>query len=424
MARSDNPDLNRLTLHSTLQQLAASVSDAFSAVFLYRQGLEPTAIFQAMAGVLALRFLLRPSVLPIARRLGLKATLIVGAALLALQAALLAPVRGLDAALLAYVAVAAVAGVLYWPSYHAMFALVGDAERRGAQIGLRQLLIAVAGVGGPAAGGLALAYGGPWLAFGAAAAIELVAIAPLVGCADRPVERDTPPGAYRVALRGALPFAADGWIYSGAGWAWSLIVFRSLGARFDAFGGVLAAAALAGALGGLAFGRALDAGGAPRAAWINAAVLTTTLAAKALCGGQAVAVLFVAVGAALLGGLYNPSLMTAIYNEAKASPCPLRYHLALEAAWDVGGALACLAAATALAWGASLQLVVLLALPLVALQAVGLRASYAARREATTVAAPIGESAAATAAPSQQATATSGRRPAPLACRAVEADGA
>jgi hypothetical protein len=387
MARSDNPDLNRLTLHSTLQQLAASVADAFSAVFLYRQGLEPKAIFLAMAGVLALRFLLRPSVLPIARQIGLKATLIAGAALLALQAALLAPVRGLDAALFAYVAVAAVAGVLYWPSYHAMFALVGDAERRGAQIGLRQLLIAVAGVGGPAAGGFALAYGGAWLAFGAAAAVELVAIAPLVGCADRPVERDMPSGAYRAALRGALPFAADGWIYSGAGWAWSLMVFRSLGARFDAFGGVLAAAALAGALGGLAFGRALDAGGAPRAAWINAAVLTTTLAAKALCGGEAVAVLFVAIGAALLGGLYNPSLMTAIYNEAKASPCPLRYHLTLEAAWDVGGAFACLAAATALAWGASLQVVVLLALPLVALQAVGLRASYTARREVTSFAA-------------------------------------
>ena len=388
MARSGNSDLNRLTLHTMLQQLAASASDAFSAVFLYRQGLEPAAIFLAIAGVLGLRFLMRPAVLPIARRLGLKATLTAGAALSALQAALLAPVRGLDAALLAYVAVAAVAGVLYWPSYHAMFALVGDAERRGAQVGLRQLLVAVAGVLGPAAGGFALAYGGPWLAFGAAAAVELAAIAPLVGCADRPVERDTPSGAYRAALRGALPFAADGWIVSGAGWAWSLIVFRSLGARFDAFGGVLAAAALAGALGGLAFGRAIDAGAAPRAAWINAFVLAAALAAKALCGEQPIAVLVVAIGAGLLGGLYYPSLMTAIYNEAKASPCPLRYHLALEAAWDVGGGLACLTAAAALALGGSLQFVILLALPLVALQAAGLRASYAAPREAAGVAAP------------------------------------
>ena len=64
----------------------------------------------------------------------------------------------------------------------------------------------------------------------------------------------------------------------------------------------------------------IDAGGAARAAWINALVLAATLAAKALCGEQAIAVLVVAIGAALFGGLYNPSLMTAIYNVAKASP--------------------------------------------------------------------------------------------------------
>jgi len=388
MARSANSDLNRLTLHSALQQLAWSVTDAFSAVFLYRQGLKPATIYLAIAGILVMRLLLRPTVLAVVARTGLKTTLIAGAALSAAQAALLAPIRGVDAALVAYVVASAVAEVFYWSSYHAMFASVGDAERRGAQVGLRQLLVAAAGVAGPAAGGLALTYGGPWLAFGAAGAVQLGAIAPLIGCANRPVARVAPPGAFRAARRGALVFVADGWIFNGASWAWSLVVFQTLGARFDAFGGLLAAAALAGALGGLAFGRAIDSGGAPRAAWINAAVLAATLAAKALCGEQAIAVLVVAIGAALLGGLYNPSLMTAIYNEAKASPCPLRYHLALEAAWDVGGALACLAAAAALAWGASLQLVVLLALPLVALQAAGLRASYAARLEATGVAAP------------------------------------
>ena len=388
MARSVTTDLQRLTLHSALQQLAWSVTDAFSAVFLYRQGLPAATIYLAIAAVLALRFLLRACVLTIVARAGLKTTLIAGAAMSAVQAALLAPIRGVDAALVAYVVASAVAEVFYWSSYHAMFASVGDADRRGAQVGLRQLLVAAAGVVGPAAGGLALAYGGPWLAFGAAGAVQLGAIAPLIGCANRPVPRAAPPGAYRAARRGALMFAADGWIFNGAGWAWGLIVFQALGARFGAFGALLAAAALAGAIGGLAFGRALDVGGASRAAWINAFALGATLAAKALCGGQGGAVLIVAIGTALLGGLYNPSLMTAIYNEAKASPCPLRYHLALEAAWDVGGVLACLVAAMALSSGASLQFVILLALPLVALQAAGLRASYAARRVSADVAAP------------------------------------
>jgi hypothetical protein len=380
MALPANRDLNRLTVHVTLQQLAWSVADGFSAVFLYRQGLTPAAIFVAIAVIFALRFLLRPLVLAVVGWSGLKTTLIAGVVLCALQAALLAPVGGLDLWLIAYLIVASLAGVFYWPTYHALFATVGDAERRGAQIGVRQTLAAAAGIVGPAAGGLALTFGGPKLAFGAAAAAAMVSIVPLLGCADRPVARIAPAGAYRAARRGALLFVTDGWIISTSAWAWGLVVFQALGERFDAFGVALAAAALAGAIAGLALGRSIDAGGAPRAVRLSALVLAATLVAKALCGESAIAVLVVAIGSAALGGLYAPSLMTALYNEAKASPCPLRYHLALEAGWDIGAVLACLAGAAVLTLGASLQVVILLALPLTGLQALGLRASYAAQR--------------------------------------------
>jgi hypothetical protein len=382
MAFPANRDLNRLTVHVTLQQLIWSLADGFSSVFLYRQGLTPAAIFLSIAVIFSLRFLLRPLVLAVVRWIGLKRTMIAGVVLSALQALLLAPVRGLDLALLAYLTVTALTGVFYWPTYHALFATVGDAERRGAQVGLRQALVAAAGIVGPAAGGLALTFGGPSLAFGSAALAAMVAIVPLLGCADRPVARVPPEGAYRAARRGALLFVSDGWIIGIVGCAWGLVVFKALGERYDAFGGVLAAAALAGAIGGLVLGHSIDAGGASRAVSINALVLAAILIAKALCGENAIAVLVVAIGAALLGGLYTPSLMTAIYNEAKASPCPLRYHLALEAGWDVGAVLACLAAAAVLAFGASLQVVILLALPVVALQAVGLWASYTAGSEA------------------------------------------
>ena len=388
MARSANSDLNRLTLHSALQQLAWSVTDAFSAVFLYRQGLEPATIYLAIAGVLALRFLLRPTVLAIVARTGLKTTLMAGAALSALQAALLAPIRGVDAALVAYVVVSAVAEVLYWSSYHAMFASVGDAERRGSQVGLRQLLVAAAGVAGPAAGGLALAISAP----GSPSAPR--------GRCNSPRSRRSsaaPIGRWRASPRRALfaprsaarcrspPTAGFSAAPAGPG-AWSSsrrsapVSTRSAASSPRRRWQARSAGWRSVARSTLAARRARR-GSTPL-------VLAATLAAKAMCGEQAIAVLVVAIGAALLGGLYNPSLMTAIYNEAKASPCPLRYHLALEAAWDVGGALACLAAAAVLACGARLQFVILLALPLVALQAAGLRASYAARREATAVAAP------------------------------------
>lgn len=380
MALLANRDLNRLGAHTTLHQLAWGVSSAFSAVFLLRQGLSPSAIYLYIGLVIVLRFVFRPAVLVWARAFGLRATMIAGTFLFAVQSPLLALVHGPGEALLVYSAAAAIAQVFYWACYHAMFAATGDSDRRGSQIGWRQLLVAVAGVAGPAAGGVMLTIGGPWLAFGAAAAIELAAIAPLRDLAEpqfAPIARE---GAFRAARRGALLFATDGWIFNCSGWAWGLIVFQALGTRYDAFGGGLAAAALAGAAGGVFFGRLIDTGHARRASWLNAAALAGTLVAKALCGQNAVPVLAVVLGSALLGGLYLPSLMTAIYNEAKSSPCPLRFHLALEAGWDVGGALACLLAAVVLSYGASLQMLVLFALPMVALQAFFLDGSYAARR--------------------------------------------
>ena len=186
----------------------------------------------------------------------------------------------------------------------------------------------------------------------------------------------------RVGQRGKLlkgyALGSDGWIYISSAIAWSLIMFQALNARYDAFGGTLAVAALAGALSGLVLGRFIDSGHARRATWVNAVILAGGLIAKTICGSDPIPVIAVAVGTTALGGLYVPTLMTAIYNEAKASPCPPRFHFAAEIGWDVGGALACLAAAALCAYGVSLQAVIVIALPMVAVQAFVLDASYAA----------------------------------------------
>jgi hypothetical protein len=138
--------------------------------------------------------------------------------------------------------------------------------------------------------------------------------------------------------------------------------------------------AVVGALSGLALGRLIDRGHARRAAMVNAVTLGGTLIARVVCGSSVVPVLAVAFGTTFLSGLYLPSLMTAIYNEAKASPCPFRFHFAAEVGWDVGGALACLISAALCANGASLHAVIALALPMVVFQALALDASYAARK--------------------------------------------
>lgn len=374
-----NPDVNRLAAHSTLHQLAWSVSGVFWSVFLLRAGVAPAGILVASAGILVLRFALRPVVLLVVSAIGLRRTLALGTLLSALQYPVLALVHGPGPELVLFCVVSAIGGVFYWTCYHAFFAALGDVEHRGRQLGARQALSAIAGVLGPGAGGVALATFGPWAAFGASALIEIAAAIPLLGVTEPRFARAAPRDAYRSAKTGFHLFMTDGWIVCCSAIAWDLFAFRALAARYDAFGGVIAGAALAGALGGMVLGRFIDAGHAQRAAWLNAAAVSAILVFKSLSGDDPVSVAVTATVAAILGGLYIPTLMTAVYNAAKGSPCPLRFQFGAEAGWDVGGSLASAAAAAACAWGVPLQAVILLALPGVAVQARLLNGRYRAR---------------------------------------------
>ncbi len=159
--------------------------------------------------------------------------------------------------------------------------------------------------------------------------------------------------------------------------AWTIIMFRSLDDRFDAFGGTIAVATLAGALGGMVLGRLIDLGHAQRATVISAGAVILNLVVKSVCGTDVITVVTVTVGTTVLGGLYIPTLLTAFYNEAKSGPCPLRFQIAAEAGWDIGATLVCLAAAALCASGAPLQATIALAIPLVVVQALLLQKSYA-----------------------------------------------
>jgi MFS transporter, DHA1 family, inner membrane transport protein len=61
----------------------------------------------------------------------------------ALPYALLAQVHGVGAALAGFIAISAVGGTVYWSTYHAYFAALGDDDHRGQQIGVREAIAVV-----------------------------------------------------------------------------------------------------------------------------------------------------------------------------------------------------------------------------------------------------------------------------------------
>jgi MFS transporter len=376
MAYLKNTAVNLLNLHYGLKALAMEGAGVFFLVFLLKAGVPLPAVFGAIALLLAGRFAVRPLVLLLAPRYGLKALLAFGTVFSGVQYLLLAQVRGVDLMLLGFCAASAVGDAFYWTTYHAYFAHLGDAGHRGHQISAREALAAIAAIVGPLIGGWTLTVFGPNVAFGAAAAVHVVAALPFLGTPTVMISRDVR-GGFRAAFQGVLLFAADGWIAVGYVFVWQIALFLSLGESFSAFGGALALAAFVGAIGGLILGRHIDGGHGGKAVWITfASLAAVTFLRAAATESAALAVVANALGA-LVVCLYMPTLMTAVYNQAKRSPCTLRFHVATEGGWDIGCASGCLVAAILSAAGAPLSSGILLALPGMALSLFLLRRYYA-----------------------------------------------
>jgi len=381
MAFLRNSTVNLLNLHYGVHALALSGGGAFFAAFLLHAGVPAPAVLASLALILAGRFVIRPFILRLAIRWGLKPLVIAGTMLVGLEYPLLAEVHGVGWDLLALCALSAIGDTFYWTSYHAYFAALGDAAHRGHQIAAREAAAAVIGIVGPLATGWALTALGPRIAFGATAVVLLVAALPLFKTPNVAIAK-VAPGALRAAIPGMLLFAADGWIGAGLTMIWPVALFLSLGQSFTAFGGAMALAALAGAVSGLVLGRLIDAGHGGRAVWLAAGVLTITILLRAASYGNPVwAVAANAVGA-LVTAFHVPALMTAVYNQAKQSPCALRFHIATEGSWDAGAASACMVAAGLLWAGAPMAVGLLLSLLGVAAVFVLLRRYYGAMEAA------------------------------------------
>jgi DHA1 family inner membrane transport protein len=387
MAFLRNDAVNRVNLHSGVQALAQAGGGVFFLVFLLRAGVPVPIALLAQAAIQAGRFVVRPLILPLAKRWGVRPLLIAGTLGLAVQYPVLAQVHGVGPGLLALCIVTSVAEVFYWPSYNAYFAAIGDAHHRGHQISAREALVAMAGIVAPLLGAWALVTLGPGPMFAAVGAVQALAAVPLIGAPNVAVKASAP-GILRAARLGAILSAADGWLDAWFIFVWQIALFVSLSHSISAYGGAMALAALVGAVCGLLLGRHIDAGGGRRAVAIAYGAVAAVLALRAASGGSP----WLAVAANALGApamtLLSPTVGAVTYNLAKASPCPMRFQIATEAGWDIGCFAACLAAAALAAAGVPLSLAILLALPALATAALLLRRYYG-REAAASIAAVI-----------------------------------
>jgi hypothetical protein len=377
MAFFGNGAINRVNLHTAIVAFAHGAGGIFFTAVLLKAGFSLPAAFFVHVAILTGRFIVRPAILPFAMRWGLKPLLLAGTVGMSLHYPLLPHISGNGPLLWLMLAIVAVAEVLYFPTYHTYFATLGDTEARGRQIAVREALNAAAGVVAPLLGTWAIVAGGPNVAFLCVALVQLSAALPLLRLPNVAVVTEAR-GVLRSARLGAALFALDGW-FQGFGVVWQAALFLTLSRDYAAYGAATALAGLAGAAYGLFVGHSVDAGRGRRAVAVAFGVAGAIVILRAASLPFAwLAVLANAAGA-IVNPLYAPVLNTPTYNLAKSAPCSLRFNIALEGGWDVGFAAAALVAAGAIVAGASVQAVLLFALPGLAVTAWLLRGYYASR---------------------------------------------
>jgi hypothetical protein len=373
MAFLRNNTINLLNLHYGMHTLAMAGGGVFFSSYLLHAGVPAAGVLCAIALITGLRFIIRPSILALGKRWGLKPLVVLGSTVNAFQYIPLSYVHGVDGALLATCMIGAIGDTFYWTAYHAYFAALGDEEHRGHQISAREALSAGVGIVAPLIGGWSLTAFGPHVTFFSVAAIQMFAALPFLFTPNVAVPA-LAPGTMKAALQSVAMFAADGWIQATGGFTWEILLFVTLGQSFTAFGGAVALAAVVGALAGLVLGRLIDLGHGRRAVWLAIGAAAAMIAMRAASAGlPALAVAANALGA-LTGRLYTPTMMTAVYNQAKGSPCVLRFHIATEGGWDIGCTTGCLIAAGLISLGVPLSGAILLTL-------LGLGASFTLMRQ-------------------------------------------
>lgn len=345
-----NRSFNLVYVHAALQAFASYGGEAFAFVYLLKAGIPAPLVLLAIGAMFGSRMIFRQLVLPLVRRVGLRRALVVAILAEAATYPILSQITGTGWLLFGYLALWAFSSSLYWTTYHSYVALMGDNHARGKQTSAIELIGMGMGILAPVVTGVLLTAFSPIVAFGTvAAAMALSTVPVLLGPEVAVAPQAEMPREARVAARTIL--FADGLRSGSFHFTWLIALFLTLGSSYAAFGGAMALSGLVGAVGGLFLGRAIDLGRGLGAVQIGFAALG--IAAVARMFGWPVPVLAVAANAAaaLAWPLYATAFNARVYNLARQSPCPLRFHIVAEGGWDLGTCLSCLAAAALLYLG-------------------------------------------------------------------------
>ncbi|MDE2446861.1 MAG: hypothetical protein KGO94_11820 [Alphaproteobacteria bacterium] len=335
-----NRAFNFMYVHGALQSFANYGGEAFAFVYLLKAGIPTPIVLLAVGMLFGSRVFFRLAVLPFALRFGLRNALIFGILLEASTYPILSQITRVDGLLLIYLATWALSSSFYWTCYHAYVTLIGDSEHRGKQASAIEFVGMVMGIFAPLTTGALLTYFSPLIAFGVVGLAMAGSAIPVLFMPEVEVEKHASVDAQTRRKAWVIMFA-DGLRAGSFHFTWLIALFITLGNSFAGFGGTLSLAGFIGALIGLFTGKMVDVGQGQRALQLGFLALTVAILARALGYPLVFTAVLANAVAVMMWPVYATATNARIYNLARQSACPLRYHVVAEGGWDLGTALSC-----------------------------------------------------------------------------------
>lgn len=352
MAFFKNRMFNYIYAHGALQSFAGYGGEAFAFVYLLKAGISAPVVLFAIGCLFGSRVVFRNAVLPVAKRFGLRNTLVFGILLEASTYPILSQINSADWKLVAYLTIWAISSSFYWTTYHSYVALIGDNEHRGTQSSAVEFIGMLMSIVAPIVTAALLTYFNPLVAFGVVGVAMACSAIPLLFTPNLRVKQIAIiPSETRVMAIKIL--FADGLRAGSFHFTWLIALFITLGSSYAGFGGALSLAGLVGAMMALFIGKMVDLGGGKRALQIGFAALAIAILARAFGYPLVWTAVLANIVAVVAWPIYGTATNARIYNLARQSPCPLRYHVVAEGGWDLGTAVSCLISAALIHFGFS-----------------------------------------------------------------------
>lgn len=361
MAFFKNRDFNLIYVHAAFQAIVMYGGEAFAFVYLLKAGIAPWIVLLVIGLMFGSRIIFRGGVLPLAKRFGLRNALIFGILLEAITYPILSQVTAVGPLLFIHMTTVAVSSSFYWTSYHAYVSLIGDSEHRGKQSSAMEFIGMMMGIIAPIMTGTLLTFFNPLVAFGVVGLIMAASAIPLLYTPNIEISKDAVVPIETRKLARRIMFA-DGLRAGSFHFTWLIALFITLGSSFVAFGGAMSLAGVAGAVMGLLTGKMVDLGKGKRALQIGFMVLSIAILARAFGYAAVWSAVAANVIAVIVWPIYATATNARIYDLARQSPCPLRYHIVAEGGWDLGTAIGCLVSAVLVYFGFSYFLPLIVAL--------------------------------------------------------------